>query len=404
MTQARTTFQRLLRYPHGAAFDKKPHDELALRVRHASGCTWAVRDEVLTVKPGSSDARDYSLTEYTIASLATELRLDGFEVPYVSSSLRLLSASILVDGSGDQAKSNGDHLTAFTSLLWVILSVYALVLKSAGVAKEEALRQMVIPQAEDYWLDVWGQLYGVERQDSELDPKYAARIPEEAFRIRVNALAIEKAIKDLTGKDVIIREPWKQIFRLDVSQLSGRHHLYDGARFGYHLLQPVAFGPTEWGDILAVIDRNRAGGVLVLPPVIELRSFVDASMNGTVWSGIKSMSGIALGGRQSAPLGVMRLDEDSIVRNYMAGITSLRSNSNQVGVSWRAAGGGWDSRTWAGQSEASTLAGDASLAATQLYASDADAGAEFEVFRAMGPPWTPPVWSGAWDDRTWSGS
>lgn len=403
MTQARTTFQRLLRYPHGAAFDKRPADELALRVRHPLGCTWVVRDEVLTVTPAGAAPISYNLPDYTLASLATGLRQDGFEVPYTSNSLRLLSAAILVDGSGDQAKSNGDHLKAFTSLLWVILSVYARMLKEAGVAKEEALRQMVIPQAEDYWLDVWGQLYGVERRDNEDDPAYAERIPEEAFRIRVNALAIEKAIKDLTGKDVVIREPWKQIFRLDISQLSGRHHLYEGSRYGYHLLQPVAFGGSiEWDDVLAVIDRNRAGGVIVLPPVIEMNGFVDASLSGVVWSGIKSMMGDSLGGRANAPLGEMVLDEDSIVRNYMVAITSLRSNSNQVSVSWREAGGTWDARTWGGETQASALAGETWSSATQVHAGSIDAGSEFEVFRAYGPPL--PTWTGTWDDRTWSGS
>lgn len=339
MSAPLTVLQRLLRYPHGV-FDKRPASELAIRIRHMAGCQWRVAEEVLSLTVGeASEAHTYDLTNRTLVQLSMDLIDDGFDVPYLSPNLRSLSAAVLVEGEGDQASPNGDHLQAYTSLLWVILSAYARELREAGVQKEEAIRQMIIPQAEGYWLDVWGLIYGIGRGPDETDAEYAPRIPDEAFRIRVNALAIEKAIKDITGKDVRIREPWLNMFRLNQSKLSGEDRFYDGSNYGYHLIQPISSSVIDWDDVLPVIERNRPAGVLVLRPSMEMAGWVDARLNGSVWAGGTSALGSFTTAWKNAALGWMVLDQDDLVRNYRGTRISIRSSFNRRGVSWKEAGG-----------------------------------------------------------------
>ena len=282
-----TALQSLLKYPHAAVFDKAPGASLALRVRHPDGAVWSVADELLTVTAGDL-VRTYDLSEFTVGGLAVALEGDGFEVLNVSAEWQSRSALVLVEGRGDQGESNGDHLVAFTSILWGLLTGYAAEIRGASYQVGQALRQMVITQAEGEWLDLWGTLYSVGRNADETDADYAPRIPEEAFRIRVNAHGIEKAIFDATGWDVRIEEPWKEIFHLDLSELSGTHRFYDGERTGHHLIQPVARQEVDWVVVLAIIERNRAAGVLVLSPLVRRISFVDATTNPIVIGGVHS--------------------------------------------------------------------------------------------------------------------
>lgn len=257
-----TTLQRLLRYPHSAVFDVAPASEIAFLIGHPDGATFEIAERVMVARAGALE-RTYTLSLYTVNTLAAALQQDGFTVTGVTTTYQQLSALALVEGSGDELVSNGNRVHVYTSLLWVILSAYAAELFGAGEQIVQALRQMLITQAEGEWLDLWGGLYGVQRLGGELDAAYAPRIPQEAFRIRVNARAIELAIRDATGYDVRIEEPWEDIFTLDDSTLSGPDRLYDGETVGYHLIRPVANSLVDWDAVFAVINRNRAAGVLI---------------------------------------------------------------------------------------------------------------------------------------------
>jgi hypothetical protein len=260
-----STLQRLLASTHAAVFDKAPGAELALRFGHVNGATWSIADEVLTAQAAGQPVRSYDLSAYTVAGLAAALQANGFDVPVVSSGWSGRSALVLAEGSG-----GGDNpVSAFTSLLWVLLTGYAVETRAAAYQVQQALRQMVITQAEGEWVDVWGGLYGVPRVQAELDAAYAARIKREAFRERVNARAIELAIRDETGWDVRIEEPWRELFHLDESRLSGGHRFYDGTTVGYHLIRPEALDNVNWDIVLPIIERNKPAGVIVVGQIIK---------------------------------------------------------------------------------------------------------------------------------------
>lgn len=322
-----TALQRLLKYPHSAVFDKAPASELVLRVRHADGARWTVADEVMTVTAGALEGI-YPLAGHTFASLAAALQADGFEVPLIAPQWASRSALAAVEGSGDQGTSNGDHIYAFTSPLWALMSGYAGETREAGHQVVQALRQMVLTQAEGEWLDLWGKLYNEERRPGEGDATYAPRIPQEAFRIRVNALAIEQAIKDHTGKDVIIEEPWGLMFRLDESALSGSHRFYNGETVGYHLLRPVSRESIDWMDVLAVIERNRGAGVIVLAPEVRMGRWVDASIDGTILAGRNGVRGAFVPFFADNRLDYLVLSGEEITRNWPVMVSQLTTHAN----------------------------------------------------------------------------
>lgn len=273
-----TTLSRLLKYPHAAVFDKSPTEELAFRLQHTGGSTWAIGDAVLTATRGGTDFT-YDLKALTVGQLTLALMADGFTVLMISAAFYSRSALVLVEGRGDQFASNGDNVFAYTSILWALLGGYAVELRSAKLQIQEALRQMVITQAENEWLDLWGTLYATPRLINEPDAAFAQRIPREAFRLRCNARGIELAIRDATGFDVRIEEPWTNIFRLDESLLSGPDAFYDGEYVGYHLIRPLIRSSVDWPAVLAVIERNRAAGIAVLGPKLIWSTLVDASVS-----------------------------------------------------------------------------------------------------------------------------
>ncbi|MGL4459101.1 MAG: hypothetical protein ACRCUB_12065, partial [Plesiomonas shigelloides] len=158
------------------------------------------------------------------------------------------------------------------------------------------------------------------------DDKYQTLIPEEAFRIRVNALAIEKAILDLVGQHVNIEEPWTDMFRLDTSRLSSLNRFYDGDSIGYHIIRPVAYQPVIWDGVMDIIMRNKAAGVVVLDPEARHRVWVRDPLAGIIltqnWSALAKLVRTA-----NLPYldNSLRLSDYDIDKNWLVAITSTQS-------------------------------------------------------------------------------
>ncbi len=276
-----STLKRMVDYPHAAVFDKAPHETIVFRLSHPDRAQWQILEAVMYVVSGAS-SQTYSLEEFTLGELAAALTDDGYTVSDLSGDNAALSAMVLIEGIGDQAQSNGDRVYGYTSLMWVLMDGYASEVRDAGQQVVQALRQMIITQAEGEWLDLFGTLYDVQRRQAEDDTAYQPRIPKEAFRLRESPIAIEEAVFDATGKVIKIEEPWKNIFRLDGSTLSGPDKFQDGERVGYFLIQPTATQPIDWSDVLPIVERNRAAGIVVLPPFSRNVSHVDAGIAGTI--------------------------------------------------------------------------------------------------------------------------
>ena len=304
-------------------FNKDPGRVLALRIGVLDGAlTWFVADGVLSLRPtgGSAMSLDIDLSPHTISGLYTLVRqqpgytatanfLDqaGQEDPPTAENLLLslsslgewdapilpsgnpltvadsaqiiglyagfaygvpvvtnaaiasLSALALVDSRGDAAQSNGDHLYVSTSLLWTYLRTIATQLVRARAQIVEMLRQMVMTQSEGEWAELWGSHYGVGRIAGETDTEYTARIVVEVLRARVNHLAIESVLEETLDVPVWIREPWREIFTLSQSALSGPHKLQDGDFYNYCVLE--AQSKASRAAVAPLAERNKAAGV-----------------------------------------------------------------------------------------------------------------------------------------------
>jgi len=186
-------------------FDKASRPVLALRVNADSGVlNWSVADGVLQIQYGAIVTADLTvnLADYTVASLATYLAgVAGLTVPFVddTGTVAGLSARVLVDGSGEQAESNGDHLYAYTSVLWAWMEPIAAELRDASAAIDEMVKQMVPQTAAGEWLDQLGAYYSVDRNTGELDVDYALRIVASVGKPTGNNVAIEQAINTVVG-------------------------------------------------------------------------------------------------------------------------------------------------------------------------------------------------------------
>lgn len=320
-----TMLNRLLGSLHRAVFDTSPDSGIAFLIQHPEGVTWSVADEML-VATVSGHSKSYELDKLTVGQLAGQLIIDGFQVAGLSPEFSGRSASVLIDGSGSSLASNGDRIYAFRDLLRVIIGGYARELRTAKTQVVEAIRQMVITQSEGEWLDLWGSLYSTPRPRGMQDIKYQPLIPQEAFRLRVNGYAIEKAILDLTGQRVSIEEPWSDMFRLDTSRLSSLNRFYDGDSIGYHIIRPVAYQPVVWDGIMEIIERNKAAGVIVLPPEARHRVWVRDPIIGLIWAQNWTMFATLVRTANLPYLdNQLALSDYEIDRNWLVAMTSLYS-------------------------------------------------------------------------------
>ena len=309
------TLTKLLKHPHRAVFDLSPDASAAFYISGSKDVAWSVSDGQLTVKMDET-ARTYDLSEFTVGSLINRLKADKFTISFDTSVLFGRSALVLVDGKGASTQSDGSKITGFKSLLWALYSSYSVELKLAKYQVSQALRQMVIWQSEGEWTDVWGGLFGVSRKNNEIDQNYATRIPKEAFRIRVNKFAIEITVKELTGQTIVLRETWPDMFRLDEASLSSGYRFPSEEEWRYGYLQPTSRSLFDWTEALSIIERNKAAGVIILPPITDVSYVIDAQLNGSVAVGLLSSFGTWVSVDDGVRLDIMQLGNSLYNRNW----------------------------------------------------------------------------------------
>ena len=194
--------KKLVGYLH-RVFSSDPEQFLAIRLRYDGAMSWKIADGILTtsVSGGSGSALNVDLTTRTIASLASYLTAQaGYTVEFsIGGAQAGLSARVLLDGVNNQDNSNGDHLYAFTSLIWAYLDAAAIELAEAKAAIVEMLKQMSVSTSSGEYLDDLGDQYGIKRLIGETDVIYSNRIIASIIRPKGNNIAIEMAIESATG-------------------------------------------------------------------------------------------------------------------------------------------------------------------------------------------------------------
>lgn len=190
-------------------FSHGPNAFLAMRLRHASGTfRWVVAEDRLTGYVDEAPIFDVDLSAHTVLSLVQYLSsLSGLTVSSAAPpEYRGLSARVLVPGQGRQLDQGGDALRGFTSLLWAYLDALAFELQAAEQQVRDTIAQMTLSQADEQWMEVWGEQFGVPRRAGEPLPNYARRIVIDTIRLRGNNRALEMALYDRFGQHATVED------------------------------------------------------------------------------------------------------------------------------------------------------------------------------------------------------
>lgn len=277
----KTMLERLLGHLHRAVFDTTPDEIVAFYLDGPAGSSWVAVNEFFDITFADGTTKHYNLNDYTIIQFTRQLTKDGMQVSRLNTTYMNFAGITMLELKGTAGKPN--PVTLYKDILHAIFGAYSREIRSAQDNVQEAFKELDIQTANDEFLDDWGEMFGIPR-DARTDADYGQYIPKEAFRVRVNSIAIEMAVKDITGYDITLEEPWRDVFMLDQSAMSSMSRFYDGNTTSYYQVLPVASGSVDWDVIIPVIRRNLAAGIELLAPVYRYLYFVDGSLSGNIWS------------------------------------------------------------------------------------------------------------------------
>ncbi|EAM1616331.1 hypothetical protein F2264_21505 [Salmonella enterica] len=263
-----------------------------------------------------------------MSQFIVELQKNGMTVTDINDDTRQFAGITMLELSG--VSGIPSPVTLYKDILHAIFGAYSREMRAAKQAVTDGIDQMFIPTANDGFLDTWGNQFGLPRAGRS-DNDYRQYIISEVFRVRVNSFAIVKTVKDLTGYDITLHEPWKDVFRLDTSELSGPDRFYKAGDSSYFIVQPKSFNRrVDWNVVIPIIQRNLAAGVTIMTPDALDAYFVGTPLDGTIWWQAWSMYGTWVTTDE-----MPRLDNSLVLSggymipmNYSVAITSLQMLDN----------------------------------------------------------------------------
>lgn len=138
-------------------------------------------------------------------------------------------------------------------------------LQQIRIASEELKKELSILTASNSWLDKWGEWFGLSRKPEEEDDDFRNRILDVLRQERLTIPAIIELIKKVLGDDTIINiyEPYKNIFRWNISSYSGEDKYQDNEYYRTGVIDITINKPvTE--ELLSLLNLIRAAGTKIL--------------------------------------------------------------------------------------------------------------------------------------------
>lgn len=282
--------EKLLRFIY-SALNKAPEEFVAFRVRSAVGeFSYSIADYRIVCRVDGVQVFSANLGDHTLLSLAQALgSLTGCSIVYRADPETMsVSARVLLDGARSQSQSNGDCLYAYSSLLWVYLESVSVELSAANDAVSAMIDQLSLKSADGYWLEYWGEHFGVRRKDGEDDAAYSQRIVVEVLRPRGNNKAIEVALFERFGQVATVVDAPRR--RSQTNLFNGFNSfngvkLYDATDDVYYGLFDVVVGYNLEGgaspnafaaDVRAFVERFRDAGTHLQSLLLSSSSLEDA--------------------------------------------------------------------------------------------------------------------------------
>lgn len=260
--------EKLLQFVY-SALNKSPEQFVAFRAQHSSGTfRFTISNYVLTCYTNGAVIFTANLGDHTLLSLAGAIgSLNGMSIVYRSGSdIMSLSARVLMDGAGSQVESNGDCFYGYSSMLWVYLEGVGKELSAANDSIGDMLDQMNLKNADGYWLDYWGEHYGIARIAGETDTVYANRIIVEILRPRGNNKAIEAALTERFSQKAVVKDAPQ--YRNQVNTFNG-FYSHNGSRY-YNGTADLYYGLFD-----VVMAYDLLGGTSPNSFAAEVRAFVE---------------------------------------------------------------------------------------------------------------------------------
>lgn len=246
-----------------SALDTSPEPFVAFRLTGGPAFAWEVSGYTLRCFSGEAVAYEAALQQHTVGSLAAALEAAGFTVSDKASAETLaLGAAILMPARGGSSISNSSAVQGYSSLTVALMEAMGSALTEARSDMAAALQQAYQQTASGEWLDLWGEVFGVQRLAQtaadgsvllESDEQYAPRMLVTALRPRGNNLAIARAVSDLVGQPVTVKDV--------VEAGSQPYGLFD-AEVGYDLINGGSV--EEYGaKVRALVETMRDAGTFL---------------------------------------------------------------------------------------------------------------------------------------------
>ncbi|EJG5414281.1 hypothetical protein NAD41_000882 [Salmonella enterica] len=385
----RTMLERLLGHLHRAVFDTTTDDVVAFMLNGPAGSRWVAKDENFDITFADGRAVHFDLNDYTMGTFMQALTDAGMTVSDAEPDTRHFSGITMLELEGQAGTPQ--PVTLYKDILHALFGAYSREMRAAKTAVMDGINQLHIPSADDGFLDDWGKMFNVPRGGMK-DEDYRIEIPREAFRLRVNSFAIEQAVRDKTGYEITLEEPWRDIFRLDESFLSGDNKFYKDEDVGYFLVQPVTYKGADWDVVMPIIKQNLAAGVFALEPTTRGSFWVKDPLNGNIWWQEWTMWGTWVRTDEMPRLddGIVLSGDYKFEINYPVAITSQWMLSN--------IGNPLNGKIWYVPANNLSYFADAGIQPIYTYHTGTYEGAFLQLY-----PTDPRTWMiGDWDpDSTW---
>lgn len=151
----------------------------------------------------------------------------------------------------------------------VIQSIYDSFVTAEGDIDQMRL-ELSIKTATGYWLDCWGDYFGVPRKSNEGDPEYSERIIDSVISPKSTIPAIKDYIvnylnakynKDYTRDDVVITEPWKLLSKYShKGDLSSTSRFYSKDYY-CHAVIDISIPEAITDDLRDLVKSVKSAGV-----------------------------------------------------------------------------------------------------------------------------------------------
>lgn len=124
--------------------------------------------------------------------------------------------------------------------------------------------EMRIKEATGGWLDAWGEWYGVTRKPGMTDDVFRDFILQEVTKPRNTIPGIVEELKRHLPENASVRvyEPYVDMFRFNVSELSGGHRIQDD-KYTRHAVIDIIIDTPLPPHLASITDAVRSAGVKV---------------------------------------------------------------------------------------------------------------------------------------------